>query len=335
MPPARTIAAPSVTSAIERAIEDGVAPGPLWAAAGLDPLRSYTAEDRVGADALFETWATIMRSVRDPGWPIRYARTLSVDSYDALGLACKTAPNVREALRRVCRYQRLWTDTSRWVLVEDCGPPRLEFRREEPRTLGVCCANEAAVAEMVQSIRGAAGEDFAPVGVRFRHAAPGELQAHRDFFRAPIVFDAEVDGIAFAPAFFDHPVPQADAALSAFFERFLEDKLEDASTERPLQHETETLLAGTLSSGPPKAADVARRLGMSERTLSRRLAERGTSFGAVVDGARRRIAERLLQHGQHRVGEVAFLLGFSETSSFSRAFKRWTGLSPVEYRERS
>ena len=95
------------------------------------------------------------------------------------------------------------------------------------------------------------------------------------------------------------------------------------------------MITDTLADGQPSKSQVARRLGMSERTLHRRLADEGESFQTLVTRARQDAAESLLRSGRHSLVDVAFLTGFSDQTAFTRAFKRWTGLTPSEFSDRA
>jgi AraC-like DNA-binding protein len=103
--------------------------------------------------------------------------------------------------------------------------------------------------------------------------------------------------------------------------------------EQSTKERTHHALLRALASGEPSAAAIAQELGMSERTLRRRLEDEATSFREVVEMVRRHRAEQLLQEGRATITEIAFLLGFSDPSAFSRAFRRWHQVGPREYRE--
>ena len=109
---------------------------------------------------------------------------------------------------------------------------------------------------------------------------------------------------------------------------------EHLGNEDPVETLVEREISRSLSEGIPKMADVARRLAMSERTLHRRLSERSVSFKSLVRKTRRHVAENLLRNSRYPVTEVAFLTGFSEQSAFHRAFKRWSGITPAQWRAR-
>lgn len=327
--PVRTIAAPSIVVAITAAIDRGLAGEPLWRLAGLDPAGPHGVDRRVPEARMYAVYAAIMHALRDPGFPCDVARRVSIDSFDALGLACKTAPTLMDALARLRRYQRFWTDTSRYELHVDGTRTHVEFVRDGERSLGLRVANEAALGELLQSLRGALGPSFAPIEASFRHGAPAVLHAHRKHFACPLRFDAPRDALTLDTAVLARPNPGAHATLAQFLAEHLEHRLgdrPDGDVVEAIRHQ----VLSSLGSSPPRMSTVARRMGTSERSLTRRLAERGTTFSALLDAARRRLAEELLAEGRHTASEIGYLLGFNDASAFHRAFVRWTGRRPGE-----
>ena len=173
-------------------------------------------------------------------------------------------------------------------------------------------------------------------GVDLRRPRPADAGPYEERFRAPVRFDAEWDRLRFTTAEWGAPIAGADATLARILEEHahvLAARLQTAPTD----------FAGTVQraimAALPESAEeesVARSLHMSRRTLQRKLADEGTSFREVLDGVRRGLAESYLADRTVSIPEVAFLLGFSEQSSFHRAFQRWTGSAPGRWRrERS
>ena len=111
--------------------------------------------------------------------------------------------------------------------------------------------------------------------------------------------------------------------------------MSEIADEDPLVVETKSAIAQALSEGAPKMADIARGLGLSARSFHRRLSEHGMSFQTLTEETRRDLAVGLLRDEQHSLAEIAFLTGFAEQSSFTRAFKRWVGMTPASYRKDS
>jgi AraC-like DNA-binding protein len=146
-----------------------------------------------------------------------------------------------------------------------------------------------------------------------------------------VTFRSSVDGVHLATEQLAQRTLLADEGLSVYLLEQL-DELKARTSERSLVSSVRGAVADALPDGQPSKSRIARRLGMSERTLHRRLAEQGESFQDLVTRARREAAESLLRSGDHNLADVAFLTGFSDQSAFTRAFKRWTGETPAAFR---
>ncbi|GGL70791.1 AraC family transcriptional regulator [Wenxinia marina] len=265
------------------------------------------------------------------GLAIGYAEALHLDDLGALGLAVKTAPRLRDSLQRVERYYRLVTDSVRYRLDETAAPLFL-LDRDGPTREDEEVRDECALAGFARNMRRFVGPELRLEEVTFAH--PCRLDAGRlaEWFGCPVRFDAPRTSIAFAPDVLDLPTRLGDPAVSRFLTAHLDAQLAALAPGDPLERALAAHLSEALSTGVPRAGAVARALGMSERTLYRRLSDLGLTYQGVLERTQRSLAESLLAEGHHSLAEVAFLTGFSEQSSFSRAFKRWVGRPPGRFR---
>ncbi len=168
--------------------------------------------------------------------------------------------------------------------------------------------------------------------VRFTHGTSDPHAARlRAFFGSPVVFKAEHTEIVLSAEVIAAPLTTADPNLLALLLAVAEDKRARPTPERLLTDQVRRALRDSLSSDSVQLEAVAKTLGMTGRSLQRRLKDEDTSFQAVRDEMRLELAERFLGEGR-TFAEISFLLGFSEPSAFFRAFKRWTGLTPFERR---
>jgi AraC-like DNA-binding protein len=175
---------------------------------------------------------------------------------------------------------------------------------------------------------------LSPLEVRFRHPAPADVTAHRAFFGAPVSFGCELDELAFTLEQLALPLPKADLQLGEYLRRTASDALSARGSQEDLESKLRELLARDLQSGVCDVRAVARRLATSERTLRRRLEEKGLTFRDVLDATRRDLAKGYLRDRRIPLSEVTFMLGFSEPSAFHRAFRRWTGMTARAWRDR-
>jgi AraC-like DNA-binding protein len=292
--------------------------GPSWTGQAVDEETYYDLIEHIAGS-------------EDHGFPFRYAGALAVDDLGALGLAVKTAPTAEGALERLVRYILVLSDTLEYELVDvDEGRVFALTGRPHHRR-GAALANECALAAVLSVLRQILGSPLTPVRVTFRHPGPSDDRHHRAFFGCPVSFGAAVDGIELSHRDLAQPTLLADEGLSAYLLDRLDD-LKARSAKRSIVEDVRAAIADALPDGQPSKSRIARRLGMSERTLHRHLADHGESFQAITTQARRDAAQSLLASTGHGLADVAFLTGFADQTAFTRAFKRWTGQTPAAFR---
>lgn len=299
-------------------------------------LRSFRLleNDRMDAGDYFELLQCVREAHGDDVALLdAYAKRVTADDLGVLGLAIKTAPTLRESLQRVDRYYKLVTDTAVYRLEESEEAAAFVFDPVSAQNATLEFRNEGALAGFAQNMRRFVGADLVLDLVTFRHSCRGDPARYANIFGCPVVFDADRDAIEFDPAMLSLSNRLGDAAVSEFLSQHLETEFaslrDDTSLGNILMHR----LTPKLSTGMPQAGEVAREMGLSERTLYRRLAEEGLTFRNVVGRAQSALAQELLRDSDASIAEIAFLTGFSEQSTFSRAFKRWFGQAPAQFRQ--
>lgn len=266
------------------------------------------------------------------GLVIAYASAINIDDVGALGLAVKTAPSLRDSIARVERYFRLLSDSAVYVFDEDADPPTFaHISRSDPHPI-LALRDECALAAVGQIFRGVAGTNLQFDWVSFSHARTDGADRLSAFLGCPIHYDADRSALAISREALARPNKLGDVAVSRFLTEHLDTELGALSDSSTFERSVAEHLSRTLSNGIPKASSVARAMGMSERTLFRRLAESNLTYQSVLEKTQESLAKNLLADSSYSISEVAFLAGFSEQSSFNRAFKRWVGESPGAYR---
>ncbi|MEQ6901703.1 AraC family transcriptional regulator [Nocardioides sp. YIM 152588] len=322
----------SVLRVVARVASSAEEPEALLASVGLAPAADPLEASRESVDEE-AYYAFLERAVApgDDGLPYRYGAALHPDDFSALGLALKTAPTLRDSLRRLVRYVLLLSDTLEYELRDDPGGAATLVLLRPHHRRGARLANECALAAVVSVLREAAGRRIAPVAVAFCHGRPDSVAEAHAWFGRPVEYDARANALTFDAATLDTPAKLADAGLSSFLLAHLEG-LRAERADRSLVSSVRATVTDLLPDGLPKKVVIARRLGMSERTLHRRLADQGETFQEIVRRARQEAAETLLSDDRHTLAEVAFLTGFADQSAFQRAFKTWTGRTPLGFR---
>jgi AraC-like DNA-binding protein len=188
---------------------------------------------------------------------------------------------------------------------------------------------------LIAALRKLTGEPISPVSMEFDHHRQSCTDEFERFFGCPVRFGSDRHQITFSEKSLDAPFRTADPYLLNFVRTLCEEALgrrETSST--PLRARAEGVVAELLPKGKATVANVAKALAMSTRTFTRRIADEGTSYAALLDQLRRDLAMRYLEDKDLELTQIAWLLGYSEVSSFYHAFRRWTGTSPKVTRTR-
>ena len=314
-----------------RAAGDGVDQGALLRSIGLD-LEGADPKTMIADTAYYDLLERIAAATDVTDLPLKAGASMLCDDYGALGLAFKAAPTLLGSFSRVARYARLWTSVVEYELCPAQGGTWFLLHRAGARRLGLRLSNEATLASAVAISREVSHDGFVPLEVHIRHPAPAKTALHERYFGCPVMFGSDCDGLLISEAALARPNRLGDEGITRFLVGHLDAELETLTHDRPLEEQTKDVIARSLSEGPPAMETVARRLGMSVRSLHRRLKAGGQSFQTLTQDTRRELAEGLLRDERYSLAEIAFLTGFSEQSAFSRAFKRWAGTTPATYR---
>jgi AraC-like DNA-binding protein len=313
---------------VEMAKQRGMKPEISFSVLGFSGGQDISPETPLSTSKVLVLWETIMRNLGEDGFPIEYANSLDFEKFPVFGLTIMTSASVRDALLRTVRYGNLVTRSASWTMAETPQSVEMQWHREGDRTLGLRVANESAIAQLLKGVRQTVGHDIQPLLVSFMHKAPRNLEVHTRFFKAPIQWSSGKDSIEFSPSLLTMRPILYNKTLSEVFLGIADNKLSQEDATNSLSLKLRALVENQLASGEPDIASVASTLGMSERTLRRMLEEQGTSYREIVKNLRLDLAKSLLKDPKITTAEIAFRLGFSEPSAFSRAYKNWVGSSP-------
>lgn len=306
----------------------------LFEIVGLDASEPASPEQMVTEENyydLFEMLASAEKGKID--FHIRTGASIRCEDMGALGLAWKSSPTIRNGFERASRYVRLLVQPQRFEVVDYKDEVGIVHRRTHyVESLGAYLTHEVAFVTTVSICRDAGDFRFTPREVRYRHRGIGDQEALEAFFGCPVHFGANRDEMMVGLDQVDRTTKVGDANIFQFFDNYLSAELSRTQDHAQLERQVREQVSNALSGGVPKLTDVAAGLNMSGRTLQRRLSDEGLAYQKLVDDSRRELAERLLESSAMSLAEVAFLTGFSEQSAFTRAFKRWYGQTPREFR---
>jgi AraC-like DNA-binding protein len=305
----------------------------LLQSVGLDPDAKVDPKAMVAAPVYYDLLERIAKDIDATDLPLRAGALMRCDDYGALGLAFKAAPTLFGSFSRIARYARLWTSVVDYELQSDGPNTWFVLHRSGPRRLGLRLSNEATLASATGISREVSQDGaFTPLEVHLSHPAPATVQHHEAYFGCPIFFGSDRDAILISTEGMNRTNKLGDDGITLFLQQHLDQELAQIVGTKSLNDRTKNTIARALTEGLPKMEDVARNLGMSVRSLHRRLSDDGMTFRSLTEDTRQELAEGLLRDEQYSIAEIAFLTGFSEQSSFNRAFKRWAGDTPAAYR---
>lgn len=275
-------------------------------------------------------WRAIEAEANDPLLPLRFGRGVRVETFDPLLFAALCSSNAGEAVARIARYKDI-QGMPQFVTARTGGGVRVEA--VWPGDLG-SAPGTLILTEFVfllSFFRTATREELRPSGVALRDARPLPRE-FEEFFGCPIERGATRDAVVFSDAVMNRAFLTANAATLAWFEPALRPRLGELATEASLAERVRAALLEALPGNRPSVQAVGARLGLSARTVQRRLLDEGTTFQSVLDATRRELADWYLATTTLPHTEIAYLLGFEEPNSFHRAYRAWTGTTPEQRR---
>lgn len=263
---------------------------------------------------------------------LQMAAAAKPKTFDVLGYAMHSSANLAEAFERLVRYSRLRHTGAEFTFEVQDDVARIAMAIPSTALPSNNAMGEWVGANFVLLSRHLTGLDLVPLQMGFQHHKPEDLSAYHRLFRAPLAFDQPVNEMRLDAALIQRPLVQADPGLSSILDRHAEELLARLPQSENLLDSVNRLMSKGLRGGDPSLTVIAQQLGYAPRTLQRKLEEAGTSYHTLLDEMRRELSIYYLREANIAVSEVAFLLGFSETSAFHRAFRRWMGVSPGEFR---
>jgi AraC-like DNA-binding protein len=334
MPPTTATALSSWAKAIRKALDAaGQDSARLFAEAGLDPTLLDDPSARYPVAATAKLWRLAVAATGDDAFGLTVARHVGQTTFHALGYALGASATLFDAFGRVLRYFAVVSDAAELGFDEMPEGWRLSIRTDGTATRPADESIDAFIALFVRLCRGLLGRrEFAPRLVRLRRAEPRNRAAFERLFRAPLQFSATENALYFDAAVLHEPLDGAHPELARHNDEIVQRYLVRLQRD-DIVARVRAAITGRLSQGEPGAAAVAAALHLSERSLQRRLAEAGTRYGEILRDTRHQLACSYLRDPRVSIGEIAWLLGFADQSSFTRAFRRWEGRSPTAYRE--
>lgn len=284
-------------------------------------------------------WHAAIEKFADPACGIMVSSHVRPTTFHALSYAIYASSTLREALHRMLRYGHIVSDAHNFRVEETASRLRLVIlprsERDQaheqhltpigPETI------DAMMSLVLRMCRFLAGRELSPLLVEQRRSPPEDVAPYQTFFRCPLRFEARDDALTFPTQCLDRPLVTGNPVLARHNDALLDQHLDQLNAGQLRDKVRKVLDSWT---GVIAAAEIARFLGLSERSLQRRLKAEGTTYAQLVAESRAELACEYLREAQGSIDDVALRLGFHSSSTFARAFRRWVQVSPSAFRER-
>lgn len=319
----------TVLAAGERA---GVPRERLLAQAGIAPAE--LAHERWPIDHITRLWRAAAHCTQDAGFGLKAGALVGPGSFNVVSYLLQSAPSLRGAIGVVQQYQRLISDGGRFQVIAGARAGWVVYHPRQGALAFSPHQIEAVLAAVVAFSRWVTGQAVRPLQVQFSQPRVGPLAGYREAFGCPVAFEQAFSGVLLDNALLDAPLPQADAQLARLHHQYAAQRLAVLHEGGALAQELRAWIAAALPGRVPTRAEAAQALGLSERTLARRMRAQQLSFSALLDAVRREAALQAVAQPGRALADIGQALGFAEPAVFWRAFKRWTGCTPVQWRAR-
>lgn len=286
---------------------------------------SHTAAERF--------WALSERVSGDPDIGLRVAQHMPVFRGQVLRYLHQSSPTFGEGIARILRFQRLNSDAQVHSLERHGDTASLVFVSKVPEIDRLRHASECMALGLTRYFQEMSDGEFRPLQLSLSCDAPDDLALREQIFGCPVRYGQDRNRIDFAAALLARPSPDAEPELFALHERLASERMEKIASE-DFVAAVGKQIGASLESGNASPETVAAALGIHEQQLATQLAEAETSFNRELDNYRRRLTRRLLARTDESIDEICYLTNFSEPSALYRAFKRWCGETPMQYRAR-
>lgn len=305
----------------------------IFRSAGVDPKILERPDSRISLESYMAVEEEAARVTADPCFGLHMGEFAEPGSWSILGFMMMNCRTLGEAAEKVARYQRIIGNMITVTAQQGIGKAKLIH--SAPKYLMPISRHcfESAMSSSIRIMRLLSGKEIDPLEVGFIYDAPESLKEYNRIFRCPVLFRQKHNYMTVAMNIGNTPVILPNPNLLAHFEKYAEQFLEQLEEENTTTGRVIKTILPRLDSRKLTIGMVAKELAMSVRTLQNRLQEEGKVFSELLRETREQLAKRCLQEN-YTVEDITYMVGFSDPSVFRKAFKKWTGTTPREYRQR-
>jgi AraC-like DNA-binding protein len=309
----------------------GIDPSECLTPIGLSMDEMTDTGSRIKLADVMALWHQAQERIKDPCAGLNAIHFWHPSSFGALGYAILASSTLRSLLQRVTRYQQTVVESSDFSFSQTDKGMLLKQNAEFHQSGKLPMLVDAGMSTWLHICRFNYGEVLDPVEVNLKRSEPVCKERYFAMYRCPVNFAAPENSLTLPLGVMDKPLSNANKQLAQMHDQVLKKYLAQFN-KSDLITQVQKLIISHLPSGEVNKEQIARALYMSNRTLHRRLQDEGTSFAQILNESRKELAIGYIQDDNMPLTEISFLLGFSDSAAFSRAFKRWTGKTPSESR---
>ena len=323
----------SVPRMIWRLLEShGIDADAVFRQSGFDPAHMSEPRMRYPKESFQNLWADVVKITGNGSIGIEAGRFYSPLDLSALGVSFLSSTTLMEALQRIHRYESIVNSSLTFTITETQGRVDVlsdaNFSVEQVARIH----EDIRVSILLDLCRKGLGPALNPIEVAFTYPEPKDTSEYAAIFCCPLVFSQPISRVSLRVEDTQRPFLSSNRDVAFGNDQILDrvlSELKGSSLASQVKH----VIIECLPSGSPTEKDIVERLFMSSRTLQRKLSDEGTNFRTLLLEARRALAEQYIADKNMPLAEISYMLGFADQSSFFRAFKKWTGDSPSQFRE--
>lgn len=329
----RTTSAAWVKGIREVLESEGLDVHALFSHVGLDIALLDDPNMRYPTEKVSRLWELAVQRSGKPLLGIARPALSSVANFDVVGYAMMSSPNLLASLECLVRFLRVVSEAASLVLRDEGSQYSVELTLFGGDTVVPRQRNEFSLLTLLAFLRWISGRSVSPLFVEFTYPPPAQPQAYQEAFHSQVRFDAGANRLVLSRADLTLPLPTHNPALEKVHAQFARECLTRLDNQL-MSRKVADLIVQKLHGWEPRREEIARMLCLGDRTLRRRLEDEGTSFQKILDDTRRELAQQYFAEQRYSVGEIAYMLGFTDQGTLFRASRRWFDVSPKQYQAR-
>ena len=323
----------SVAALLDVTLRDlGHDPGPLLQRAGIEPTAVGNPNVRIPTVQMQALWRLALEETGEPALGLIAARHFQPAALHGLGFACLASDTLHDVLGRLVRFSHFIIALPEFSLEEYSDTVDLRMTLPDLGPDFVHASVDLGTAMFLRMCQITAGHDILPVHTSLQRPTPGDIRPYNEMFGSNIDFETMSNVLSFERSQALKPLSTAHPELARMNDQTVIDYVARFDRDN-ITMQVRSKIIEQLPEGRPNQGDIAVKLNTSLRSLQRRLRDQDTSFKELLTNTQQELALTYIRDSSRSIGEITYLLGFSEPSNFTRAFQRWTGKSPGEYRE--